>query len=260
MTRVPPASLPGSLLALCLGALPAAAQTDCPVSRDELSSALRASVAPAEGPRNGGLENHEWAVATDRMGIVCAIAYSGEAPTDQWLGSRAIAAEKAETAIAFSLDGFALSTANLWAPAQPGGPLYSIVSSNPPSAAVLHEGPAAAWGSPEDPMLDENVGGVIVFAGGLPLYSQGGLVGALGVSGDTSCADHNVAWRVRDKLGLGHVPKGVSPSGGDQILYDIRTNGASESGYGHVMCGGTEARIAVEIGAGFIPDWKRAMK
>lgn len=252
--------LPGSLLALCLGALPAAAQTDCPVTREDLMEALRASVAPAEGPKNGGLENNEWAAAVNRMGIVCAIAYSGEAPTDQWLGSRGIAAEKAETAVAFSLDGFALSTANLWAPAQPGGSLYSIVSSNPPSPEILHAGPPEAWGSPQDPMLGENLGGVIVFGGGLPLYSEGGLIGGLGVSGDTSCADHNVAWRIREKLGLGHVPKGVSPSGGDQILYDIRANGSSESGYGHVMCGGTEAEVAVEIGAGFIPEWKRAMK
>jgi hypothetical protein len=48
--------------------------------------------------------------------------------------------------------------------------------------------------------------------GGLALYDEHGtLLGGVGVSGDTSCADHNVAWRVRHALGLDHVPGGVGP-------------------------------------------------
>src|SRR2546421_3164516 len=31
------------------------------------------------------------------------------------------------------------------------------------------------------------------------------VVGGLGVSGDTSCADHHIAWRVRNNLGLDHL-------------------------------------------------------
>jgi uncharacterized protein GlcG (DUF336 family) len=32
-----------------------------------------------------------------------------------------------------------------------------------------------------------------VFGGGLALYDDQGIVGGLGVSGDSACADHNVA-------------------------------------------------------------------
>ena len=38
------------------------------------------------------------------------------------------------------------------------------------------------------------------------MYAAGKvLVGGVGVSGDTSCADHLIAWRVRNNLGLDHL-------------------------------------------------------
>jgi hypothetical protein len=100
----------------------------------------------------------------------------------------------------------------------------------------------------------QKIGGVNVFGGGLALYDEGGaLVGAVGVSGDTSCADHNIAWRVRQALELDHVPSGVAPAGDDGIIYDIKGshgNFASKSGFGHPLCGGTETEVAASIGAG----------
>ena len=42
-----------------------------------------------------------------------------------------ISAQKANTANAFSLEGFALSTANLFASTQPGGSLFGLQESNP---------------------------------------------------------------------------------------------------------------------------------
>jgi hypothetical protein len=36
------------------------------------------------------------------------------------------------------------------------------------------------------------------------------LIGGLGVSGDSSCADHNIACRTRHNLKLDYVPAGVS--------------------------------------------------
>ena len=91
---------------------------------------------------------------------------------------------------------------------------------------------------------------MIVFGGGLALYDQSGIIGALGVSGDTSCADHNVAWRVRHALGLDKVPNGPSKNHNDAIIYDIGPNGKSASGFGHPSCGGKEEQIAEQIGAG----------
>jgi len=71
------------------------------------------------------------------------------------------------------------------------------------------------------------------------------LVGGVGVSGDTSCADHNIAWRVRNLLGLDHL-SGVGGVSGDaarpdNIIFDIAPNpsggtGISAGGFGHPTC------------------------
>lgn len=233
-------------------AAPVAAQAaDCPVSHDKLQAALRGSVKASGGPSNGGLDNHEWAAVVDRTGMVCAVAFSGGAPGDQWPGSRAIAAEKAATANAFSLKSFALSTANLYAGAQPGGILYGIVESNPANPAVIQAGPAAEFGSEHDPMVGKVAGGAIVFGGGLALYDGRDIVGGLGASGDTSCADHNIAWRIRQALKLDAVPAGANPNTrNDAIIHDIGPDGKSASGYGHPKCNGREAEVAAQIHAG----------
>jgi hypothetical protein len=112
-----------------------------------------------------------------------------------------------------------LSTANLWAAVQPGGSLFGLQESNPVDTASAYGGSghngggASKYGTSNDPLKGNFVGGVNVFGGGLALYDENGtLLGGIGVSGDTSCADHNIAWRVRHELGLDYVPGGV---GGD---------------------------------------------
>ena len=107
---------------------------------EALLAALKASVKPSGGPSNGGLDNNEWAAIVDRNGVVRAVCFSGEQPGDQWPGSRAIAIEKANTANALSLPSFALSTANLYAGAQPGGPLYGLLQTNPVDTASMYAG------------------------------------------------------------------------------------------------------------------------
>ena len=163
-----------------------------------------------------------------------------------------ISAQKANTANAFSLPSFALSTANLFSATQPGGSLFGLQESNPVNPAVAYVGSSATWGTAGDNLVGQKIGGVNVFGGGLALYN-GGLVGGLGVSGDTSCADHNIAWRVRKALGLNNVPSGVAPGNNDGIIYDVtgsHGNFASKSGFGHALCGGTEQAVAKSIGAG----------
>jgi len=229
-----------------------AALADCSTlpDHDSLAKALAVSVKPSGGPGNGGFDLNMWATVVDVDGTVCGVAFTGKALTDQWRGSRVISAQKANTANAFSLDGLALSTANLYAPTQPGGSLFGLQESNPVDVAVAYAGEAALFGTASDPMVGKRVGGVNVFGGGLALYA-GAKIGAVGVSGDSSCADHNIAWRVRKALGLDTVPTGVSPNGDDGIVYDI-SGETSRGGFGHPTCGGSEAKVAAEIGAGSV--------
>ncbi len=208
-------------------------------SHSELKAALAAAVgSPPSG--NGGFNLHMWATIVDRDGIVCAVAFTGNDRGDQWPGSRVISAQKANTANAFSLPGLALSTANLWAPVQPGGSLFGLQDSNPVDTGVAYGGNSEYYGQDNDPMCGKKIGGVNVFGGGLALYnSEGGLVGAIGVSGDSSCADHNIAWRTRNDLGSDHVPGGISgdPARPDNIVFDLTDdvggNPESAGGFGH---------------------------
>jgi hypothetical protein len=113
---------------------------------------------------------------------------------------------------------------------------------------VAYAGDATQYGQTADPMVGKQLGGVNVFGGGLALYSQGTrkLVGGVGVSGDTSCTDHIIAWKVRDLLQLDNVPAGVAGGGGaggagdnmiNDYILDSRTGRAtSPSGYGHPTC------------------------
>lgn len=218
------------------------------VTHAALLAALKTSIKPTGGPSNGGLDNHMWAAVVDRNGVVQAVCRSG-GPGEQWPGSRAIAIEKANTANALSLPNFAFSTANLYSGAQPGGYLYGILLTNPVDTACMYAGDGETYGSEHDPMVGKKASGVVVFGGGLALYDGNTIVGALGVSGDTSPGDHNVAWRVRKALGLDKVPAGITADNNDAIIFDIGLMGKSSSGYGHPESGLKEADIAKEIGA-----------
>jgi len=209
--------------------------------------ALKEVLTQARQQDNGGLALDMWGTVVDRSGVVCAVAFTGAQFDSQWVGSRVISAQKANTASAFSLKGLALSTANLYSAVQPGGSLFGLQESNPVNTEVAYKGSEKQFGQPKDPMVGQRVGGVNVFGGGLALYNaKGEVIGGLGVSGDTSCADHNIAWRLRHDLELDYVPAGVAPTKDDQIIYDI-TNGKSAGGYGHPTCGGKENVIAVKL-------------
>ncbi len=212
-------------------------------SHSQLQKALKKVVAEA----NGGFGFHMWATIVDRDGVVLSVVFSGKKRGDQWPGSRVISAQKANTANAFSLPGLALSTANLFSAVQPGGSLFGLQFSNPVSTKVAYRGPSQAIGTELDPMVSYKIGGVNVFGGGLPLYDRKGkLVGAIGVSGDSSCADHNIAWKLRHKLNLDNVPAGVSPTKDDNIVNDI-TNGVSANGWGHPVCTPKATKIAKQF-------------
>ena len=106
-------------------------------------------------------------IVVDRAGQVIG----RHSMADAWGGSVSIAKGKAYTAAAFSSDENALTSRSIGALSQPSGPLWQIGNSN------------AGPGKP----------GLIEFPGGIPLYKDGQLVGAIGVSGDGVEQDENVA-------------------------------------------------------------------
>jgi uncharacterized protein GlcG (DUF336 family) len=215
----------------------------------ELQRALKEVVTAGN---NGGFGLNMWASIVNRDGEVAAVAFSGNDRGDQWPGSRVISAQKANTANAFSLPGLALSTANLYSAVQPGGSLFGLQHSNPVDTDAAYKGPSENYGKHNDPLIGKKIGGVNVFGGGLALYNAAGkLVGALGVSGDTSCADHIIAWKIRHALKLDYVPAGVNPPGNDNLIHDIAEDAQghpkSSSGWGHPTCGEAEQSIISDL-------------
>src|SRR5579863_2044245 len=157
---------------------------------------------------NGGLfsPNLMWSAVVDRRGVLCSVIRSDP---DAWPGSRSIAIAKAATANNFSNSQLALSTAMLYSFTQPAnagpapggfpaGSLYGLNNSNPFNPDFQEQGSG----------LREVPGGIITFGGGVPLYSGGKVIGGLGVSGDTACADHAIAFRMRKLAGLDSTPGG----------------------------------------------------
>jgi Haem degrading protein HbpS-like len=148
----------------------------------------------------------------------------------QAVGSIAIA--KASTANDFSNNQLALSTAMLYSFTQPAnagpapggfpaGSLYGLNNSNPFNPEFLQQGSG----------LREVPGGIITFGGGVALYSNGQVIGGLGVSGDTACADHAIAFRMRKLAGLDGTPSGA---GADNITY--LAVGELPHDFGHPHC------------------------
>jgi uncharacterized protein GlcG (DUF336 family) len=216
-------------------------------------NALQTALQTAVDGNNAGLSNEMWATIVDRDGIVCQVAFTGGDRGDQWPGSRVISAQKANTANAFSLPGDAgfggaLSSGNLYGTVLEQGSLFGLQFSNPVDPAVAYKGPPQKFGKSNDPMTGKPIGGVNVFGGGLALYDGSKLVGGLGVSGDTSCTDHVVAWRVRNELGLDDVPGGVSDTGDDNLIIKPSPQPGS---FEHPDCGGGVAGIIAGLPTNF---------
>lgn len=209
--------------------LPSAAQLKAHLNN------LNAVPAAIGGPI-GGLFNgtRMWAAVVNRDGEVCAVAASTSDNSQVWPGSQAIAKAKAYTANAFSLDTFALSTARLYTFTQPGHSLWSLGQSN-----LFNAGELAAPGD-TNKSTGRLAGGLIFFGGGVPIYKNGKIIGGLGVSGDTSCADHEVAKRVRHLAAL-------NPAGG-ATADDIRYSSADGAdAFTHPLCINT-VRNGVALG------------
>ncbi len=215
---------------LTSGATAAQAGQACSIGAAALGtiqSQLKVVVNLSDG--NGGIfkPNRMWSAIVDRSGVLCSIYSSAEfnPMLDVWPGSREIAIAKAGTANDFSNSGLPLSTANLYAPTQPGGSLYGLNNSNPFVPTEL---------SLATPAIGTTPGGIITFGGGVALYANGHVIGALGVSGDSSCADHAIAFRMRKLAGFDKTPPGVAPDGTDNIIY--AASGTAPTGFQQPHC------------------------
>ncbi len=274
--------LAASAVALSTAAQGTPLPASCPagVTNSSLQTALQSAISQAHAQLGLGL--NMWATVVGTDGAVCAVANSsGDAIQGQWLASRAISAQKAFTAVSLSLGTtadsgsgsanatgkLALSSANLYSAVQPEGSLFGLQESNPVFAAGAYgdtvtvtsgaeanytgpySAPSSTYGTTTDPMVGQIIGGINVFGGGLALYANNSSVetkvGGVGVSGDTSCQDHLIAWNLRHNLGLDHLGNinGVSgdPTHPDNIVFDIYVNSQglykSKSGWGHPSCG-----------------------
>jgi uncharacterized protein GlcG (DUF336 family) len=178
---------------------------------------VQAQLASVVTQSNGGLfsPNRMWSAVVDRKGTLCSVIVTGDA----WPGSRAIAIAKASTANDFSNSALSLSTANLYSPTQPGGSLYGLNNSNPFNPVF----------QPQNTGIGFVPGGIITFGGGVALYSGGQVIGGLGVSGDTSCADHAIAFRMRHQAKLDGTPNS------DNIIY--LAAGEAPNGFKQPHCG-----------------------
>src|SRR5215469_5924301 len=144
---------------------------------------LKNALVKAVTDETSGLNLNMWGTIVARDGTVCAVAFSGNTSGSQWLGSRVISAQKANTANLFSLDGssvsnssgmpngLALSTANLYSAVQPGGSLFGLQESNPVDTSSAYGGGSGFYGTAIDPMVGKRIGGINVFGGGLALYT-----------------------------------------------------------------------------------------
>ena len=185
--------------------------------------------AQTSGGDAGGLFHgtRMWGAIVNRDGEICTFATSTDDPKQVWPGSQAIAKAKAYTANAFSLDSLALSTARLYTFTQPGHSLWSLGQSNPFNPDLVAPPNGTGGGK------NQIAAGLIFFGGGVPLYnSSGKIIGGLGISGDTSCTDHEIAKRVRNLASL-------NPPGG-QLVDDITYSAPDgTSVFTHPLCPNT---------------------
>ena len=210
--------LEGAITAALAVSASGAWATCADVPRDLLEAAISyAETFPGgHGNPTGGYGLPMWATVVDETGAVCHVATSGDpgkfAGNTEWLGSRVISVQKANTANAFSLDGYAISTANLHSASEETGSLFGLQHSNPVDASQAYLGNPENYGTKQDPLKGKRIGGINVFGGGLALYKNGKKIGALGVSGDTSCRDHAYAWRMREYLQMHPGGTGITTS------------------------------------------------
>jgi len=174
-----------------------------------LFQACQATAATTPSPLRKTPGTKMWCAVVNREGglLLIRATDTGGTPaapagSDAWRGSIEIAIAKAYTAVAFSSHDLALDSKTIGLLARPDGP-----GSTAAAAIGTDAGVAPLFGigntNPFRPLtgvgaVDDRTGlrhhGIVTFAGGQPVYHcHGGLLGAVGVSGDGVDQDDIVA-------------------------------------------------------------------
>jgi uncharacterized protein GlcG (DUF336 family) len=160
------------VVASAAGLIVAATLPAASLSADQITTILNQAEESAKKEESLLRVNAEGKKQMTRMHIVVVDrggrVVGQRSMADAWVGSINIAKAKAFTSVAFSSNENALTTRTLGPLTQPGGPLWNIGNSN-------------------------RQDGIIEFPGGVPLYHNNELVGAVGVSGDGVDQDEHVA-------------------------------------------------------------------
>lgn len=154
------------------------------LSREDIDKVLRQAVQATHEIASGkGLRSIEGTLRPGKFHIYIVDRQGKAVGTvnqeDAWVGSLDIALGKARTAAFFSSNENALTSRDIGKLSQPGESLWGIGNTN--------------HGSFDD-KGDIRRNALVTFPGGVPLYKDGKLVGAIGVSGDGVDQDEAVAF------------------------------------------------------------------
>lgn len=181
------------------------APRDCPITWHQLKEAMDHAVSQD----NGGFGLDMWGTVVNNDGRICAVYKTGDKFNDQWGASRNISMAKANSAALLANNagsrgdapnpsGFGFTTGGLYLAVQPGGPLYTLLQVMPLNTYWAYYGYEGRFGTKYDPAVGHRVGGIVTFGGGGSLFDENNqVVGGIGVSGDSSCADENIFLRAR---------------------------------------------------------------
>jgi uncharacterized protein GlcG (DUF336 family) len=131
------------------------------ISADQAQTIITGAISNATS-----LQIPENIAVVDPSGLLIAFHRMDNA----FVGSIDISQKKARTAVLFN----GMTSADLYDAVQPGAPLYGVDNTN---------------------------GGLVVFAGGVPVYIEGRLIGGVGVSGGSVSQDLSVAMAGVEALG-----------------------------------------------------------
>lgn len=216
-------------------------------THDELQAQLQSVVDPKIA---GGIGLEYWGAVVDRDGVVTAVAYSGKNRHSQIGLGRILSPIKANTSNNIANANFLVSTAQLFTTATQRGIFQTLTEVFPVNQVAL-KGPAQLYGSKADPMVGHIIGGATTLGGGLALFNRKGEhIGAIGLGGQhVPCADHNAAWIIRHQLALDNLPAGAgfSPTGDDNIVYDVDKNGVSASSFGTIECSPEATAVSLSL-------------